>query len=396
MSYLKMRLNYDCNTNLPKVRVISMKIIIVGVEPFSLLNFRGDLISRLSEEGFSVIAVASGASQKDIREIEKLGCRYHDIKINRVGISPISDIILLIKLIIFISSEKPSYLMAYTIKPVIWSGIALYFFPLIKFIPIITGLGYAFGEGGLKRSAVNIFARNLYALSMRRANSLIFQNMPNKKLFIEKGILKDPSKSVVIEGSGVNLEKFPYISPRINKTNLRFLMMARLLRDKGIYEYLNAAQEIKLAYPNVEFVLAGPTDNSPNAIDRRYLNFFEDNEIINYLGPVKDVKRIISGTDVFVLPSYHEGMPRTVIEAMAIGRPIITTDTSGCQETVHNGINGWLVPIKREDLLVERMLWFIKKPEKITKMGVQSRHLAERKFDVHHINEKIMDVIRNA
>ena len=245
-----------------------MKVLIIGVEPFSLINFRGDLIKQLSEEGYSVTVVASCASQDDVMAIERLGCEYRDVKINRTSISPIGDLTLLIKFILLIRSEKPSQLLAYTIKPVIWAGIALRFFPSIKFIPMITGVGYAFGKGGIKRAIVNIFATKLYSFSMKRANSIIFQNLPNKKLFVEKGIIQNSSKSYVINGSGVNVEKFSYIRPKIIKSKLRFLMIARLLRDKGIYEYLNAAKSIKLRYPSVEFILAGPTDKSPNAFDR--------------------------------------------------------------------------------------------------------------------------------
>ena len=372
-----------------------MKVLIIGVEPFSLINFRGDLIKRLSEDDYLVTVVASCASQEDIAAIERLGCKYRDIKINRTGISPISDLSLLINFILLIQSEKPSYLLAYTIKPVIWAGIASRFFPLVKFIPMITGLGYAFGKGGIKRAIVNIFATKLYSLSMKRANSIIFQNIPNKKLFVEKGIIQNSSKSYVIDGSGVNLEKFPYIRPKITASKLRFLMIARLLRDKGIYEYLNAAKAIKSLYPSVEFILAGPTDKSPNAFDRTYLKTYEDDCTINYLGQLKDVRSVIANSDIFVLPSYHEGMPRTVIEAMAIGRPIITTDTAGCQETVLNGINGWLVPVKNIDALVEKMFWFIENSDKLMSMGVESRHLVEKKFDVNHINADIMRVIKN-
>ena len=309
-----------------------MKVIIVGVEPFSLLNFRGDLIKSLLVEGYSVTAVASCASPEDIDKVEALGCKYIDIKINRTGLNPIDDLKFLLNLIILINSEKPTHILPYTIKPVIWSGIALYLFPTVKFSPMITGLGYAFGVGGLKRKILSYIATLLYSISMKRANSLIFQNKHNMEVFAEKGIIKDFSKSYVINGSGVNLEKFSYSPPNILYSKLKFLMIARLLRDKGIHEYLNAAKAIKNRYPTTEFILVGPIDKSPNSFDFQSLKKYEHEGVIKYLGPTKDVRSVISNTNIFVLPSYHEGSPRTVLEAMAMGRPIITTNTPGLKK----------------------------------------------------------------
>ena len=196
-------------------------------------------------------------------------------------------------------------------------------------------------------------------------------------------------------GSGVNLEKFPYVRSNIVESKIKFLMIARLLRDKGIHEYLVAAKTIKTHYPSTEFILAGPMDKSPNSFDRRSLKNYEDDGTVKYLGPIKDVRDIIANTDVFVLPSYHEGTPRTVLEAMAMGRPIITTDTPGCKETVLNGVNGWLVPVRNISALTEKMEWFIRNPHLIARMGKAARLLAEDRYDVNQINSEIIRIIKN-
>mgnify|MGYP002879628692 CR=1 FL=1 len=222
---------------------------------------------------------------------------------------------------------------------------------------------------------------------------VIFQNQDDIKDLQDMKVLSKAKEAALVNGSGVDTEFFA-VEPLPEK--LSFLMLARFVKSKGIIEYAEAAKIVKKVYPQTNFILIGPEDMSPNSFPIEEINRFVDEGRINYLGPKKDVLPFIQKCSVFVLPSYHEGMPRTVIEAMAIGRPIITTDTAGCQETVSNGINGWLVPVKNIDALVEKMFWFIENSDKLIAMGVESRHLAEKKFDVNHINADIMRVIKNS
>lgn len=370
-----------------------MKILIIGVEPYSLTNFRGDLISTLFKQDHTVIAVACGASDREIKKIEALGCKYIECPIARTSVNPFLDIRTLFKLITIIKSEKPSHILPYTIKPVIWTGIASLFFPSVKFIPLITGLGYAFGRGGLLRSIVKRLVTQLYRASLGSADAIIFQNRLNRQDFVDNGILTDQANTFIVKGSGVNVDKFAYVPVTIDHQHVKFLMIARLLRDKGIQEYLEAAKKVKLKYPFSSFVLAGPPDDSPDAFSLEDIQPFIKSDIVTYLGPLKDVRNTIEECNVFVLPSYHEGMPRTVLESMAIGRAVITTDTAGCQETVIEGSNGWLVPAKNVEVLASRMIWFLENPKRMVDMGAASRLFAEKSFEVNKINSFIVSIL---
>ena len=250
--------------------------------------------------------------------------------------------------------EKPDCVLSYTVKPVVWSGIVLSFFPKIRFIGMITGLGYAFGGQGRSRSLVNTIVKCLYKLSLANAYAVIFQNPDNKASFIELGLV-DPSKACVVNGSGVNLEYFSYHPYDANENRVSFLMIARLLKDKGILEFLSAASSLKCEYNNVDFVLLGHEDKSENAVSMAEITKLDKAGVISYRGFVNDVREFLVSSTVYVLPSYHEGLPRSVLEAMAIGRPIITTNVPGCRETVVDGVNGWLVPKGDSEALAEKM-----------------------------------------
>jgi glycosyltransferase involved in cell wall biosynthesis len=373
--------------------MLAMKILIIGVVPYSLTNFRGDLISTLSKRGHTIIAMACGASASEISKIEALGCKYIDCPIARTSVNPFVDIRTLLKLITVIKSENPSHILPYTIKPVIWTGIALLFFPSVKFIPLITGLGYAFGKGGLLRSMVKRLVTQLYRISLGGADAIIFQNRLNRQEFVDSGILTDQSNTFIVNGSGVNVDKFAYVPLIKDHEPIKFLMIARLLRDKGVKEYLEAAKIVKIQQPFSSFFLAGPPDDSPNAFSLEEIKPYVKSDVVTYLGPLTDVRNTIAECNVFVLPSYHEGMPRTVLESMAIGRAVITTDTAGCQETVIEGLNGWLVPAKNVEVLASRMIWFLENPKRIVDMGAASRLFAEERFEVSKINADIINIL---
>ena len=369
-----------------------MKIVIIGVEPLSLSNFRGDLIKELVSQGHEIITMANDASDTQVAELEEYGARYINYSVSRTGLNPFSDIKTLLAFIKCFRLEAPDSVLSYTIKPVIWGSIASSIFPRLNFFGMITGLGYAFGKGGALRWSVQFVVMRLYKFSLAKCKRVIFQNSDNKQEFVDRGLVSE-SKADLVQGSGVNLEHFFHVQPNITDGRVRFLMVARLLGDKGIREFLAAAKVVKTIYDNVDFVLVGPEDSSPDAVSLEEIMTFERDGVISYKGSVADIRPFIIDCSIFVLPSYHEGMPRTVLEAMAIGRPIITTDVPGCRETVVNGINGWLVPKCSIDELSRKMMWFVNRPHKIRPMGKLSRDMVERRFDVRIINSHIIKII---
>jgi len=368
-----------------------MKIIIIGGLASSLVNFRGDLIRDFIANGHDVVAMSANAESELVREIESLGCRFIPIPIERNGLNPVSDLKLLISLWQLFRIERPNVIFSYTIKPVIWGGIAARFYGKARFYGLITGLGFAFQRGGFKRNLLGNIATALYKLALAKASAVIFQNPDNRQVFIDKKIVPyDLTQRVY--GSGVNVSR--YKSLPLPACKPVFLTISRLLGEKGLWEYAKAAEVVKLKYPDTSFQLVGPEDPSPDGIPLEEVMSWHNSGAIEYLGGTNDVRPFINKCHIFALASYHEGMPRTVLEAMSIGRPILTTNVEGCRETVVEGINGYLVPKKNAEALAERMIWFIENQDEWQQMAIESRKMAEQKFDVHKVNYSLLKIMQ--
>jgi glycosyltransferase involved in cell wall biosynthesis len=368
-----------------------MKIIIIGGLPDSLINFRGDLISSFIDSGHEVVAMAGDASTELIKEIECLGCQFKSYPIERNGLNPLSDLKVLISLWKAFKIEKPDVILSYTIKPVIWGGWAARFYGKARFYGLITGLGFAFQRGGFKRNLLSYIVVNLYRYALAKASYTIFQNPDNQKIFIDQKIVtKELTKRVY--GSGVNVARYENLS--LPKGSPVFLTIARLLGEKGLCEYAKAAAIVKSKYPEARFQIVGPEDPSPDGLPIDEVMSWHNSGAIEYMGGTDDVRPYINNCHIFVLASYHEGMPRTVLEAMSIGRPILTTDVEGCRETVIDGVNGYLVPKQDSEALAERIIWFIENRNKWGQMAIESRRMAEDKFDVHKVNASLLDIMQ--
>jgi len=366
-----------------------MKVIVLGALPSSLLNFRGALLQRLTDYGNDVIAVASGATKEEISILELKGIKYIDCPIDRNGLNPVLDIKTFFRLIHIFRKEKPDMVFAYTIKPVIWGGIAARFCNINGYYALITGLGFAFQDGSVKRNILTELVKKLYSFALRSAKGVVFQNTDNLNVFL-KNKLVDSAKCHIVNGSGVDLT---YYNQKPLSFKPRFLLIARLLVEKGIREYAKAAVIVKKRYPDAIFELLGPEDPSQDAISLVEVLSWVDEGIILYSGSTNDVRPYLELCNIFVLPSYHEGMPRTVLEAMAIGRPILTTDVPGCRETVVNGENGFLVEKQNVNQLVEKMIWFIEHKDQWVNMSDKSRALAVNRFDVHKVNDDLLNIM---
>ena len=363
------------------------KFILVASHPDSLLNFRGPLIRALLSKDLEVHVAAPDLNADSLirRSLESYGVNVHKIHMKRTGMNPISDLRTIFQLWILMKKIKPNYFLGYTHKPVIYGNLAAWMAGVNKQFALITGLGYTFQSQILW---LNHLLQFLYRISMRRVEKVFFQNPDDETLFQNLGIIKtSDQKSVVVNGSGVDLKKFNIASfPK----KIQFLLIARLLGDKGVREYFKAAKAVRKNHPDIKFGLVGWIDNHPDAISKKELDDSIDAGDIFFYGRMDDVKPAISESSVYVLPSYREGTPRTVLEAMAMGRPIITTDAPGCKETVKDGINGYIVKVKSSQALVEAMLCFIEQPELIESMGNSSRKIAEEKYDVDKVNKHMM------
>ena len=292
---------------------------------------------------------------------------------------------LLLKLI---KEVRSAYVLTYTIKPVIYGSIAAWVLGVPQRYALVTGLGYAFtGDAKGLRRVLRYIVQRLYRLALSRTGKVFFQNPDDETLFREKKILSPAIPSCIVNGSGVDISKYS-VCPLPEQPV--FLMIARLLGDKGVREYAQAAVVVKRVYPEARFLLVGWIDNNPDAITEQELDKWISEGAVEFLGKLSDVRIAIQHSSVYVLPSYREGTPRTVLEAMAMGRAVITTNAPGCRETVINGDNGYLVPVRDVQALAAAMVTAIESPDDRARMGGRSRAIAEEKYDVHKVNEVML------
>ncbi|HFQ5040308.1 TPA: glycosyltransferase family 4 protein [Vibrio vulnificus] len=365
------------------------KVVVIGALPQSLINFRGELLKSFRRCNVNTITMASGANTEQKKILSDFCHTYIDYPVARNGLSPIQDSKTVFALLSHFKKIKPDAILAYTIKPIIWGGIAARMAKVPDFYALVTGLGFAFQPGGFLKGVLIRLVRFLYKTALKEAKGVIFQNPDNMQVFIDQGIVPK-EKCFLVNGSGVDLSHYEK-EQLSNKPH--FLLIARLLGDKGIREYAKAAGLVKQRYPEAEFHLVGPEDPSPDGIQINEVKQWHESGVIHYHGATSDVRPFIKVCNIFVLPSYHEGMPRTVLEAMAMGRPVLTTSVPGCKETVVNGENGWLVEKANVEQLAERMIWFLEHPEHWKIMGDKGHHMANEKFDVHKVNAEILKIM---
>ena len=373
------------------------KILVIGGNAESLINFRGELIKRFLSNKLAVYASAGGQSNNLKNWFDKLDVKFIPLPLDRTGINPYKDFIFFIKLLFTIKKINPDIVLAYTVKPVIYGMLASRISNIKNCYALITGLGYALVDPkSLKQRVVNIIVSSLYKFSLKSVNLVFFQNQDDLNYFFKKKILTKSVKVKKINGSGVDLDYYSYIKPNFRKEGINFLLIARLLKDKGIYEYVSAAKMVYKLFPekNISFSILGSFDSNPESITFEEVEQWNRIGLINYLGETDDVRPYIEKCSVYVLPSYREGMPRSVLEAMSMGRAIITTDVPGCKETVISGKNGYLVKVKSSQELATAMIKFIENDKLIEEMGLYSRQLACKKFNVHEINSIMLEEMK--
>ena len=363
----------------------------IASHPESFLNFRGSLLRSLLAKGLEVHVAAPGLTKGNPTHcrLASLGLHVHKITLKRAALSPFADLKTLFELWALMKRIKPNITLAYTIKPVIYGCFSAWLSGVSSCNALITGLGYSFIEKSDGRSFVRRIVRLLYRTSLSKSNRIFFQNPDDEALFHRLKIINlADGKTRIVNGSGVDLSWFE-VQPLPKSP--KFLMIARLLGDKGVREYVNAAKIVRRHYPETVFGLVGWFDDNPDAISQTELQEWVEQGDVKFHGHLDDVRPEIAMASVFVLPSYREGTPRTVLEAMAMGRPIVTTDVPGCRETVTVGKNGFLVPARDSHALARMIMRFIQFPELAAKMGKQSRQIAERKYDVKKVNMVLLE-----
>jgi len=366
-----------------------MRILVLSSHTKSLFWFRLDMMKSFIKRGHQVIAVGSENKSEWKDKFKEHNIKYLSFNVDRNGINPLNDLKSLVELYKIIKKEKPDKIFAYQAKTVIYGSIAARMNGVKSVYSLIAGLGSIFRGEGLKNKIVKTVMKMEYSLASKFNQKLFFQNNDDRSEFIDQGIV-NKSKTVIINGSGVNTDEF---KPKPLPEKASFLFIGRLIKDKGIMEFLDAAKKVKKIYPETRFLLVGPYDSNPSALKPEDLKPYILNDIVEYFGYQEDVRPFIEKSSVFVLPSYHEGTPKTVLEAMAMGRAIITTDAPGCKETVEDGLNGFLVKKKDVDDLASKMKKLVKKPDLREKMGKESLKMVKEKYDVRIVNESIIEAM---
>lgn len=375
------------------------KIFFVGTTASNLYLFRKDFILSCINKGYQVYALVSEYDDDWLEKIKSLGAEIITYELSRSGLNPFHDLKTLFQLKKIFAEHKPELVFSFFTKPVIYGSLAAKLANVPQVVGMIEGLGSPFTEHpsgqSLKIKMVKFFQISLYRIVFPFLDKIVFLNKDDPVDLIEKNkIYHKPNAVNVLGPIGLSLSDYPY-KCWDDSQNISFIFVARLLAEKGIYEYLEAAKIVKLKYSNVKFKIVGGLDTeNPYGLSKEELDKVIGTGIIEYPGFVNNVTDYVAQSAVFVLPSYYrEGVPRSTQEAMAIGRPVITTDVPGCRDTVVDGINGFLVPKWDVDALVEKMYFFIENPEQVNIMGAESYKLACEKFDVHKVNKRLFKII---
>ncbi len=375
-----------------------MKIVIIGTVASSILGFRLPFIKKLIENNIHIYAFAINFSDEQKKQLNSIGVKPIDYSLSRSGLNPISELKSTFELYQKIKKIKPDIVFSYFTKPVVYGSLAAKLAKVPRIVGMIEGLGTTFTEGpdGFtgKQRFIKFIQSQLYHLSSYHLDNLIVLNEDDKRDLQSIANFKQIS---VLGGIGLELQEYPFTLPVIKNNNINFIFVSRLLKNKGVEYLFQSAEIIKNKYNNATFTILGETDKAnSDSISLDYLQHYIDNNTINYHGRVDNVYDYLKLSSVFILPSYYrEGVPRCTQEALSVGRPVITTDSTGCRDTVINGFNGYLIPKWNVESLVEKMEFFINNPDKIVEMGKNSRQLAEEFFDADNVNNKLFGLIFN-
>lgn len=366
-----------------------MKILIVSPKNKTVFNFRGDLIKDMVAKGNEVYV--TGPNKDFVDDIMALGVKeFLEVPLVKDNTSIIGDLAYFRKLCEVMKKIQPQLVFAYTIKPVIYGSLAARFCGVKKIYPMVTGLGRVYASESVKTKVVRIITKILYQMAFKGCAKVIFQNGDDVQEFVN-GHYLPRSKCVIVNGSGVNMERF-YRSDIPEKPV--FLMVSRIIKEKGVLDFARAARMVKKKVPEARFIILGGYDNSIGALKKEDLQEYLDDGSIELPGEVKDPVSFYGQSSVFVLPSYYrEGLPRTILEGMACGRPIITADWTGCREPIEDGVNGYLVPVKKPKELAKKMYRLAVDRDKVLEMSDAAYKTCQEKYEVGIVNRQMREIM---
>lgn len=348
---------------------------------------RGKLLNAIIEKGNTITLTGELDGCENLSAIE--GIDVVSSPVSRAGVNPLSDLKLLLFYVRFLRSNPVDVVHSYTAKANIYGSIGARIAGIKQIYPTINGLGYAFTGDTTKAKIIKRIMCLLYKVAFRCSTKVFFQNPDDIAEMVALGVIKK-EKCVLLAGSGVDLNQYAFSKSSGEPV---FFLASRLLISKGVKDYFDAARVIKKEYPEARFILAGAIDDNPDSIDKTELEELNKEGIVEYLGVINNIPDVLTESSVFVLPSYYrEGIPHSLLEALSVGRAIITTDSAGCKETV-NGNNGFIIKPRDTEALIEKMRWMVENPEAVKAMGLESRKYAEERFDVEIVNNTIMQTM---
>ncbi len=371
-----------------------MKILVAGNFAKWLVNFRGGLLASLVAKGHDVYACAPDASDSVKTFLNEAGIVYLDIPLNRDKLNPAKELETFLAFVRLFQRIKPDLYLGYTVKPVIYGCLAAWLTGVPRIFSMVEGLGSAFsGTGERSGRFLRLVITVLYALSLRTCRRVFFLNRADYDFFYNNRMLSSRKKGILLNGIGVNLSFFSPRSYR-EKGRINFLFAARLIYEKGIAAYVECARRLKKKHKHIRCFVAGWIDENPSAISEEILDQWINEGNIEYLGMLDDIRPAMARSLVLVLPTYYrEGLPRSILEAMAMGRAVVTTGIPGCSDAVEDGLNGFLVEPGNVDMLAERMERFILDMDLAFRMGEKGRRKAAALFDEKRVNAFMMGVM---
>lgn len=367
-----------------------MKILILSSLAYSLTNFRGALLADMRRNGHKVIAVAPDDNPQVREKLAADRIDFRVIPMQRAGTNPFSDLRLLLSYVWLMIRERPDLVLAYTQKPIVYGGLATRIVGIPRFYALMSGLGHVFSSSGQVDTFFRFIVARLYREAVRRTRAIFVFNASDREDMLRLGIISPSQNVIQVPGSGIDIDHFAFSPPP--KSQLSFLLVARLMRDKGIYEFLEAAQRVSIDHPNCRFSILGHIDaENPTGLTEAECKNLARRYPVRFIPGTADVRPYLASASVFVLPSYYrEGLPRTILEAMATGRAVITTDMPGCRDPIEDGGNGFIVPPRDSQALAEAMARFVAQPGLVEEMGKRSRKLAEEIYDVRRVNRLLL------
>lgn len=367
-----------------------MKIAIITAATISIPRFRIDMIDEFVRRGAQVIVFGDESTEEWEPYFAEHGVSYRTYHVSRNGTNPISDLRTMRELGSLLEEELPDKVFTYQVKPNIYGTLAAHRVGIEDVYVMMGGLGSVFRAEDAKSRIMGTVVGAEYKVALRRARKVFFQNEEDVDLFASRGIV-DRGKVVMVRGSGVNLDRYPRLPL---SGNMSFLFVGRLVRGKGVLDYVEAAKIVKRLHPDAEFHLVGPFDTNPTAVSEDELRPYIENDTVIYHGEQADVRPFLEACSCFVLPSYYgEGTPKSALEAMATGRPLIVADAVGCREVVRNGSNGFLVPPRNPEALAKAMESVVSDGDRLEAMAEASRAMAEEVFDVRKVNSTICETM---